>query len=452
MATFNDLPIELVEHIWSFLADDLAGKRHLCTAVVPLVRRHNFGSTRIYSKRRLHSFAGLVERSDPLSRWFVGVKSVAEYVRDVELDHTVATHRTADPVAIKNALASINVILCRCREVERIFSHGQLVMRVLLSSQALPAFNLLMLKEILFFEVDTDPGAPLSQGHFVHLRRFPALRELLIDFVWDDGSAFETAQAPHRHHVGPSPVTKLSLYAGESLTTPGAALFIADFAQLTYLDLNLRGGIDLGPFLQACPLTLTVLKIHYCDELLQDDEQEVDPLHVEADLARFVHLTDLTLGASMFSPTCELFPILSSHLPRLRTLTLEPGTRLVANKVLHYVLARGGPARRLDKLVLDSVSVHLHPLPSQSPDRPDVVDGTFRFRHRWMLPNWTRRFGLADAHKLLATAKRVGVQVEGTILRAVEYDEVREREEAYLQTRRDEVLYSLRALFGEGDE
>ncbi|GAA5843995.1 hypothetical protein JCM9279_003695 [Rhodotorula babjevae] len=449
MAIFNNVPIELVRHIWSFLAFDPAGKRHLCRALVPLVRHHNLGWTCIMSKERLSNFASLVERSDPLSRWFNAVKSVGESVRNLELYHIMSV-LAVDPVAIRKALIPVNFILRRCPEVESLTVHGQSAMPVLLSAPAFPSLNLPKLKKLSLYDVAARTGSLLLRGHFAHLRRFPALRDLVIDLDWDEGDAFDSLQtAPPRTH-GLSPVTSLSLYAGESLVAPSAALFIADFAQLTRLEISLRAGVDLGPFLQACPVTLTVLTIHYCDELLEEGDALV-PLHVETDLARFVHLTDLKLGADIYSPTCELFRILSSHLPRLRTLTLERRTRLVANKLLNYVLARGGPARQLDKVVLDSIDAHMRPLPSERPDYPGVEDGTFNFRYEWTRPKWTRRFGLADARALIAAAERVGVELEGETVRAVEYDEVRAREEAYLQMRRDDILYSLRGLFGEGD-
>ncbi|KPV77535.1 uncharacterized protein RHOBADRAFT_41529 [Rhodotorula graminis WP1] len=448
MATFNDLPIELVRRIWSFLARDRAGKRHLCTAVVPDVRRHNFRSTFISSAERLHTFASLVSRPDPLSWWFVGIKGVAESVRDLELYHIGVPSRTKDAVASERIFASMALILRRCRGLERLFCHGPSAMPVLLSSLPAPPLDLLKLKEISLYEFGTYSETSPSYGHFARLRRFPALRDLVIDCMWHEGEAFGAVQTYRPPVTGPSPVTNLSLSAGESLTTPAAAVFIADFAQLTRLEITLRGGVDLGSLLQACPVALKVLTIHYCEELLEGEE-EVDPVNVEADLARFVHLRELTLGKGTFSPTCELFPILSSHEARLRTLTLEPGTTLVADKLRNFVFARGGPSRQLEYLVLDSVSFYSYPRPSLFPNRRDVIDGTFRFERRWILPQWTRRFGLGDARAVMAAANRVGVRLEGTVVEAVEYDAVRASEEAYLQTRRDESLYSLRTLFKE---
>ncbi|GAA5947220.1 hypothetical protein JCM3775_007599 [Rhodotorula graminis] len=450
MASFNDLPIELVRRIWSFLEHDPAGKRHLCTAVVPDVRRHNFVFTRISSAERLHTFASLVRRPGPLSRWFVGVKSVAESVRDLELFRIEVKSRAKDLVATKQILKSLASIMRRCREVQSLLCHGQGAMPVLLSSLPAPPLDYPKLKEISLYEISAQPGMFLSYGHFARLRQIPALRDLVIDFERDDGEAFGTLQTSRPPATGPSPVTDLSLCAGESLATPAAALFIADFAQLNRLEITLRDGVNLGPLLQACPVALKVLTIHYCEELLED-EDEVEQLNVAPDLARFVHLEELTLGKGTFSPTCELFAILSSHNPRVRILTLESGTKLVADKVLNFVLARGGPSRQLEEVVLDSVYFYSYPRPSEWPDLPDVVDGTFRFERRWILPKWTRRFGLGDARAVIAAAERVGVRLEGTLAEAVEYDTVRASEEAYLQTRRDEILYSLRGLFGEGE-
>ncbi|GAA5894348.1 hypothetical protein JCM8208_006208 [Rhodotorula glutinis] len=447
MATFNDLPVELVRHIWSFLKHDPAGKRHLFAALVPVVRRHLFETTCIQSRKRLQQFSALVERRGPFLSWPVGIHSVGTCVRRLTLPR-VDVFKGCDQDATKKALVSVRRILQYCGEVEQLTCGNLGPMRVLLSLQAAPFLHLPKLKELFLISVEAERGTPLSQGHFVRLRRFPALRHLTIDFEWDgEGSeAFGALDTSRPRATGLSPVTKLSLYAGECLATPSAALFVADFAQLTHLELNIRDHVDLGPLLQACPITITALTIHLAEEL---EGEEIGALHVEADLARFVRLEELTLGAQMYSPTCELFPILSSHLPRLRVLTLELGTHLVADKLLKYVRARGGPSRRLEKVVLDSVEADFDPLPSLHPDRPDVVSGTFRFSRNWTLPEWTASFGLADAHELIAAAAKVGVELEGETVRAAEYDAVRAREEAYLQTRRDDILYSLRGLFEE---
>ena len=417
---------------------------------MPVVRRHKFETTRIHSHGLLQQFVALVERRDPFSSWFTGVNSVGACVRSLTLPR-VDICEECDHDVSRKALVSIRRILRYCSEVEVLTCANLGPMRVLLSQHAAPFLHLYKLKELFLSEVEAELRTPLSLGHFVRLRRFPCLRNLSLDLEWDgnETEAFGTLDTSRPRATGLSPVVDLALWAGESLATPGAALFVADFAQLTRLEINLRGGVDLGPFLQACPVTLTVLTIHYCEELL--DDVGLEPVNVEADLARFVHLTELTLGSGMFSPTCELFPILSSHLPRLRTVTLEPGTHLVAAKLLPYVHARGGPSHQLDKLVLDSIELNTDPLPSEHPYRPDVKNGTFNFRNEWQLPKWTASFGGADARALISAAARVGVDLVGETVRAAEYDEVRAREEAYLQTRRDEILYSLRSLFGEGE-
>ncbi|GAA5855597.1 hypothetical protein JCM9279_002996 [Rhodotorula babjevae] len=450
MATFDDLPVELAQYIWSFLKDDPAGKRHVCAALVPLVRDHNFRCTCISSKKRLSSFASLVEQSDPLSRWSNCVKSVGDNVRNFELCHNMFT-LAESPTAVKKALTRVNLILRRCGEVESLAIRGNGAMPVLLSAQASSSLDLPKLKKLSLYEIAVRPISHLPRGHFAHLRRFPALRDLVIELDSNWGDAFDSLQTARPQTRGLSPVTNLSLYAGESLAMPGAVLFITDFAQLTHLEISLRAGVDLGTFLQACPVTLTVLTIHYCRELLEEGDA-LAPLHVEADLARLVQLTDLTLGADIYSPTCELFRILSSHLPRLRTLTLEPRTRLVANELLNYVLARGGSSGSLVHLILDSIGAITYPLPSQEPGDPDVASGMLDLDLFWIPPAWTRSFTLADARALVAAAARAGVKLEGETVRAVEYDAVRAREEKYLLGRRDEVLEAVRVLFGEGDD
>ena len=228
-----------------------------------------------------------------------------------------------------------------------------------------------------------------------------------------------------------------------------AADFIADFARLAQLEITVTTRIDLGRFLQACPVTLTALTIHLADDRVEGEEIEL--IHIEADLGRFVHLSTLKLGACTYAPSCMLFDVLCAHLPRLREVTLERGTRLVADKVLNFVLARGGSSGSLEHLVLDSIVAVTDPSPSQNPDHPDVASGMLDISSWWDPPAWTPSFTLADARALIAAAEHAGVKLEGSTVRAVEYDALLAREEKYLLGRRDEVLEAVRGLFGEGD-
>lgn len=444
--SFDDLPPELKAHIWSFLAYDPARKRHLCRATVPFVRRHKFQRIFIKSTPELQSFARLVEARDAFLVSQVDETSVGDHVRWLEVPHFAVSLTNEDKA--KRALAPLRCIFRYCHELVSLVCLGSSAMRVLLSLQGASLPRLLKLEYLAFTELDAERDSPLARGHAVRLRRFPALRSLDIEVDWEDDDAFGTPDVSPPHVTGQLPITSLTLTAGESLSTPGAARFLADFGLLTELDLTVRGAIDIGSLLQACSTTLMHLSLQMPEDW---DDDDTTPLNIDADLARFTHLTHLTLGARTYAPSCEVFPILAAHLPHLSSVILESDTPLVASKILRFVLLRGGPSRSLDKLVIDSVSGWTPILPSEHPDRPDVVDGTFSFARTWSLPRWTRAFTLADARELVDVAKRVGVEVKGGLVDALEIEDLRVREEAYLQERRDEVLLSLRGLFGEAD-
>ncbi|BGP39150.1 hypothetical protein JCM10449v2_003088 [Rhodotorula kratochvilovae] len=430
MARFDDLPPELVGVMWSFLGRNHAARRHVCKVTVPYVRLSSFGETRIFGRGRLLAFDRLLGGPDPpvfsaLSRSILDDTHLGHYVTDLSLS-TIAYSEVRDKT---NETAAALRILVRCEKLQSLgVDHsGALHLHLCdLDGEHVPLFDMKC---------------------FVHLRRFPSLRTVHICINWDRGEETEVVARP-RKVPEILQVKSLHLFAGETLSTSGAANFIAHFPRLETLELTVRGAVDVGPFLQACPTSIKDLIVQLPDD---GDDEDPAPLNIDADLARFVNLTHLTLGRCTYAPSCEVFPILATHLPHLSSLTLLHDTPLVAAKLLPFVRSRGGPSGALKCLVIDSFFGHAYPRPSSEPDRADVRDGTFSFPGNWTLPRWTRAFTHADARELLALAKKVGVELTGSIFEAIEVEELRVREEAYVQERRDEVLYSLRGLFGEDE-
>ena len=408
---------------------------------MPDVRRHAVGRTRLESQEDLDAFASLVEAIDSLSLRHVGVEPLADYVRHLELPYVSGVHgRVDDPEDLED-MEPVATILRECQAVKTLECKGMAALCVLLHARQtwfLPELEALVVRE---FQAGLSMGR--STIFMAHLRRFPFLRRLFLQVRQRDRHAFSALVPSTASTAVSSPITSLCLQAGESLGMQSAADFIADFARLTQLEITVTARVDLGRFLQACPVTLTALTIHLVDDR--------EPIHVEADLGRFVHLSTLKLGACTYAPSCELFDVLCAHLPRLREVTLKRGTRLVADKVLNFVLARGGSSGSLEHLVLDSIVAVTDPSPSQNTDHPDVASGMLDLSSWWGPPAWTPSFTLADARALIAAAEHAGVQLEGSTVRAVEYDAVLAREERYLLGRRDEVLEAVRGLFGEGD-
>ncbi|GAA6054154.1 hypothetical protein JCM3770_003222 [Rhodotorula araucariae] len=436
MARFDDLPPELVGAIWSFLGTDTARRRHLCKTAVPYVRCANLGRTYIHSPEQLFAFDRLLK---PLANAPLDAQHLGHYVEELfcpEIEYS--RHKPSE-------IAATRRILERCDKITSLCGNNSGLLRVLLPAKR-GTLRFPYLERLLIDDLDGTFSPLFDMERFAHLRRFPSLRAVALHVSWEWDEDLESVARPLKVpdilHV-----ESLALTAADVLSAPGTANFVAHFARLKCLVLTVRGAVELGSFLQACPTSIRDLTVQLPEDW--DDDDPV-PLNIDADLARFVNLTHLTLGALTYAPTCELFPILAAHLTHLSTLTLLDNTPLVANKLLPFVRARGGPLHSLQRVVIQSFWVHAHPVPSAVPERTDVRDGTFSFSRLWTLARWTRAFTYAHARELLVLAKIAGVKVEGMILEAVAVEELRVREEAYLQERRDDVLYSLRGLFGDG--
>ena len=173
-------------------------------------------------------------------------------------------------------------------------------------------------------------------------------------------------------------------------------------------------------------------------------------LTIEADLARFHRLTQLSLCFNTFDRAGELFGLLATHVPQLQYLTLGRFAYVRATNLLSFVRQKGGPGRALKELECDIFDGYVNEsaIPSRMPEHPDVIDGTFEIDEWWELPLWQFDFTFADARELVKAGEVVGVRITGLLLYAISVETKLAREQAYLDERRDEYLNDLSSLFG----
>ncbi|PRQ75112.1 hypothetical protein AAT19DRAFT_14134 [Rhodotorula toruloides] len=450
--TILSLPPELHEHIFSFLSLDKAGKRHICRAFLPFTRRNLFRTANLSSARSINRFHHLLSPARPksaarLANSTQDDKDLGLMVKTLgctRIDYVECPHD--DDAELTVAMRKILSLVRECTEMTL---SGSGLLRVLLPSKRGGA-SLPHLTTLRLVELDSEYDDLFNMSRLSRLNRFRSLRHLDMHIDLDFEDEIDVAKPVKARPL--VYITSLHLDAGPSLDTPAARNFISHLSNLERLHLELEDLVDLGSFLQACPTQrLTELNISFVDWFDIDDEDSFSP--IDADLARFTNLQHLILGRDTFSRSCELFPILAAHLHALRSLEFIEECDLVASKLIAYVAAKGGgTSRALERVKVDAFYARADPIPSEVPNNPDVRAGTFKFSERWHLPAWTSDFTLADAKELVAVGQEVGVKIEGRLLQAIEVEALREREEDYLQERREEVLYSLRALFEVEDE
>ncbi|GJN89677.1 hypothetical protein Rhopal_002664-T1 [Rhodotorula paludigena] len=462
--TFSSLPPELLGQIWSHLEHDSAGKRHVCRSLVPFVRRNAFRAVQLTSWRLIRRFDAVLHPVTPK-----GIRRLRRTTKDDRPLHELVHELSIWPIEFvadycehDDETQAARRILASCSRVRELTLSGSGLIRVLLPSHR-GQIRLPLLEKLTLDELDGEYVSLWDAACFSRLCRFPALRtlEVLIEWEWDEEDSDYLATPKRAGRV--SQIEHLSLYAGDSLATPAAANFISRFTQLRSLCLTLRGLADLGSFLQACPTTLERLSIAIDDDWNDNIDDPDEHLQLDADLARFSRLTHLSLGERTFSPSSELLPILAAHVPALEELAFGPGTHsLVAAKLAAYLAPPPGtpralrrPPGALRRVVLDSFDARVGIVPSEQGlemELDGVAVESFRIRDHWALAPWTLAFSLADARELVRVADAVGVALEGTLREAIQVEDLREREEKYLQERRDDVLLVLRSLFGDDED
>ncbi|GAA5897145.1 hypothetical protein JCM6882_001803 [Rhodosporidiobolus microsporus] len=453
-----DLPPELVAQIFAFVGpDDLAAKRPICRALLPLTRRALFRKVSLRTTSRLGRFHRLLHptnarQSRGLRRTVKDDRPLGLNVREMHLpmvDYDSDDENDHDDL---KDCKSVRRILASTFEVEMLTLEGSALLKLALPSKR-SAFRFPNLRTLRVLDLDSNHSLLYDMNRFGRLRFWHALRTVEVALDPDLEDADDVA--PPRRARALTHIKHLSLTAGVSLSTASAANFVSHFTALRSLTLTLVDLTELSLALEAAPTTLTSLTIVFdigVDWELGEDGIVLDPL-----IARFVNLTSLHLGERTFSSA--LFRVLSESLPRLSTLHLECGEHvdLAASSLLEYLRAgglshlqtRGRSRGPLTQLTLDAFLTCIDLIPSEHPDRANVADGTFRIDAWWILPNWTISFSLEDAREVVRVAGETGVRLEGTLLEAIEAEELKVREEKYLQDRADDILLSLADLFSQ---
>ncbi|GAA6016079.1 hypothetical protein JCM10207_004435 [Rhodosporidiobolus poonsookiae] len=395
-----DLPPELLTRIFEHVEDDDAGKRPICRALLPLTRANLFRRVRIRSPARLHDFVrtfpppskligkpetrSLTPLNSPQKRGGTLGRLVKHLdLPDVDFDEHEET----------NNCRALRKVLTMAKGTETLRLEGTGALRVMLTSfRSYRSLQHLHTLELADFDAVHILLYDLT--HFGRLLLFPKLTCLVMDVHYE---ADETDSAVVKR-VQPVPnIAHLVLTAGMSLSDASASNFISHFTRLTHFDLILTDLCELSLLLQAVSPTLISLSIEFGDYIdwLEDDPGIIDLELDTADLLRYLR-------------NCQ---------PVLRHFTLYG----------FYAYARY--------------------IPSEHPDDPAVASGTYSIERKWSLHEWTPSFTFVDAKEVVRFADSMGVGLEGGLRRAVKVEELRQREEKYLEDRRDEVAYDIAWLF-----
>ncbi|POY73684.1 hypothetical protein BMF94_3220 [Rhodotorula taiwanensis] len=314
----------------------------------------------------------------------------------------------------------------------------------------LPVMRTLSLSQL--GEVD---NASWHAVKLARLRRFPLLRDIRL--VYGSVEPISSHRPSERNLQPVQQVKTLYLGGEEYLASRDVARTAALFTSLESVEVDLEalydedGDIlDYGPLLQAIPPgSLTRLAI--TTPLEYDwEEDELPPLGLEADFARFVHLEFLSLGAGTFDRSGEVISILMAHLPKLKSLKLREFAYIRAARLLEYVRQKGGSTRALRQLIIDifdEPDLEGNFIPSESPEEADAWYGTYDLDADWDRVIWPQDFTPAEAIELVDVGAEEGVEILGSIVEAVEVEKLRLRELQYLADRREAVMYDISGLF-----
>jgi len=233
---------------------------------------------------------------------------------------------------------------------------------------------------------------------------FPTLQSLtVIDYNSEDG-AYDTATLPHLPLL--THLTVAGLYADD--------LSIASFCNLcpslTHLTLEC-GSPVYSDLLKLLPVKLLRLDLA-CPSLGTDDL-------CERHLSRFTHLQHLVLDAGMFTTN------LSSHLINLRSLEiLELGEGSISTSEMSDLFNKV-PINRLKlDLTQGKIGYRLEVDENGSAGGRWVPGEGRLIAGDWVIPEFDLQgdgdFTLEGAREMLREAEEMGIEVEGSIIRAIE--------------------------------
>ncbi|GAA5970570.1 hypothetical protein JCM11641_007355 [Rhodosporidiobolus odoratus] len=451
-----DLPPEILITIFSQLSEKKAGQRAICKQLLPLTRRNLFRCVVLAScprsNRRISNLTRTIfpKATMGLQRSLAGDRHLGLHVRELHLP--LAVGESSEGAADED-ISRGKRILRAVKEVEVLSLDGSTWIPALLPKKG--EFRLPRLGSLSLELFDTHQTKHYDMVYFSRLRRFSALEHLAITLCQADEASADLASPVKFKPL--LQVKHLELTGGLSLSSSSASNFISHFTHLDRLDLTLTDLAELSLVLEAAPTSLTSLSIEF--DLSIEWEPGEPGIIVDQQVSRFTQLTNLTLGENTFSSA--LFPILTSHLPSLLTLALTCGefVELDASKVLAYLHSLQAREHRspspspssvhnlLKEFDFDAFYVSVDLIPSQNPDRPMVADGTMRLDEWWSFPHWTREFSYHHAKEIVCAAEAAGVELKGSLLEAIETEELKRKEERYLLERQDDVLMAIAGLF-----
>ncbi|GAA6016076.1 hypothetical protein JCM10207_004434 [Rhodosporidiobolus poonsookiae] len=426
-----DLPPELLLLVFEHLQHNKAGKRAICRALLPFTRANLLRRVAILSSARLRNFVEAFPAwkrankpaPEPSNLPQIWKGNLARLVKELDLPDI----DFSDDKELRDCQVT-RKILAAAKGTEVLRLEGTGALRVLLMTfQRYPPLQHLHTLELADFDALHIPLYDMA--HLGVLRLFPSLKHLDMDVHYE---ADEADPAPVKR-VQPVPnIMHLSLSAGLSLSSASASNFISHFTRLTHLTLTLTDLCQLSLFLEAVSRTLVALTVEFHVDIAWQDAEP--GIVLDRYLARFNNLEKLSLDERTFSP--RIFTALSG-LSALRTLYLAPASNLEFDAAILIRYLRG-----------------------QNPDDPDVANATYDIEDQWDLPAWTPSFTFDDAKEIVRLADSMALDMNEELREAVEVEELRRREERYLEERREEVLYDIAGLFelgsgadeaGEGD-
>jgi len=250
----------------------------------------------------------------------------------------------------------------------------------------------------------TSPVSPNFQHPLLEFTTFPALRSLsVIDYNSDYG-AFDTSTVPHL-----TLLTHLEL-SGFYADDLSIASFCNLCPSLTHLTLEC-GSPAYSDLLKLLPLNLSRLDLE-CLGLEADDL-------CERHLSRFIHLQHLVLDDGMFTIA------LPSHLLGLRALaTLELGAGRISTSEMSELFNKV-PINRLKlDLTKGKIGYRLIVDENGSAEGRWVPGGGRMIAGDWVIPEFdlpgNGGFTVEGAREMLQEAEEMGIEVEGSIIRAIE--------------------------------
>ncbi|GAA6033641.1 hypothetical protein JCM8097_004361 [Rhodosporidiobolus ruineniae] len=444
-----DLPPELLSQIFSYASDSPSGSRGICTALLSYTRANLFRVVNLPKDTSIRRFFRLVHPRRKLRKRTRRIRQVGESICDYVQEVTVGRYALYGDPPGESRLANLVAKMSCLRKMAVPARSGIDLFRS--GSTCCTTSD-----SLRFLHLEYCPFTTIfacGSAFLAYLVNFPTLDHLELSMTDD---LYPDLPLPY-HDLAPQ-ITRLRVNAG--LSTPYCPLlsqWITCFPNLVAFSFYLFIGIDLEDSLSTLPPSLSILTIVQQTMRGFWFNGPIEPdLQVEPDLSRFRDLQHLELSEKTYCRSGKLFPLLLEHIPHLLHLVLSfrQGPTVDATALLAYIRARGSDTVFPPfQLTLDAFEdLRPKPLPSQIPDDPGVALGHFSFEKRWNFAPWWTGFDRAKAEEVVAVVEGSGIVLRGTLLDALAAEKVRDEEERYLLTRREEALEGVADLFAAAEQ